>query len=114
MNQNQSYGAGGGGVVERWRTDAQRFLAREAQTFGDDAGPRHHDRRAIHDGGLEPERVLVQNLVKIEAAQRDAFVRACWAWQVLVLEMRRRGRGGAAAFALLLRRWRWLRWWRWR
>jgi hypothetical protein len=78
------------GGCGRWRTDAQRFLARKAQAFGDDAGPRHHDRCAIHDGGLGPERVLVQNLVKIEAAQRGAFVRCCcrWAWQVLIFEVR--------------------------
>jgi len=91
------------GVRRTKRTDAQRFLARKTQTFCDDAGPRHHDRRTIDDGGLVLERTLVQNLVKVEAAQRDAFVRSfgppC---QVLVPDEERRRRGdvgGAGAFA---------------
>lgn len=69
----------------RWRTDAQRFLARKTQTLCDDAGPRHHDRRTIHNGGLVLERILVHNLVKVEAAQCDTFVCSFGVQQVLVL-----------------------------
>ena len=59
----------GEGVGDMVRTDTQRFLARKTQTLCDDASPRHHDRRTIDDGRLVPEHILVQNLVKVEAAQ---------------------------------------------
>ena len=95
------------------RTDAERFVARKAQALGDDAGPCHHDGRTVHDGEFVPERVLVQQLVKVEAAARRAFfdfVRSITGpGQKLVLERPRRR--AVATFAPFSR-WRWR--WRWR
>ena len=99
-----------GGRAIKCRTDAERFVARKAQALGDDASPCHHDRCAVYDGKLVPERVLVQKLVKIEAAKRRrAVIVRGWAGQELVLldprsePRRRRWRGGVATLALFSR-----------
>jgi hypothetical protein len=86
-------------------TDTQRFLARKAKALGDDAGPRHHDRRTVHDGRFAPERIFVEELVKIETAERGAFF-GRWTGQefVLVEEAMRRVCASsvvAVAFAVL-------------
>ena len=69
------------------RTDAQCFLARKAEALSDDAGPRHHNRGAVHNGRLELELILVEDFVKIEASECGAFVRR-WAGQQLAFEAR--------------------------
>ena len=91
------------------RTDAERFVARKAQALGNDAGPCHHDGRTVDDGKLVPERILVQKLVKVEAAatapkRAGVFLRAAiWAGQqILVLEWW--PRAALATSALLSRR----------
>ena len=76
-------------------TDTQRLFARKAKALGNDAGPRHHDRRAVHNGRFAPERIFVEELVKIETAERGAFLRGRIRQIFVLFEAR------CVAFALL-------------
>lgn len=106
--KERSWG-GVGGRAKKCRTDAERFIARKAQALGDDAGPCHHDRCTVYDGKFVPERVLVQKLVKIEAAKRRraVIVRGRAGQELVLLDSRsvprRRRRGGVATLALFSR-----------